>query len=526
MVTNDEILFTNDPPFIDHLEWEGLNQPYQIGKYEPLKTRLFPGFNNNIKVFRDDEYRIIGVLSGDFENPLELEPLQYETLSSYMPRPQRNINFSDIAGEYEIRFSYKKFNYSYGREGKGSFESDMNISYLRRKFSESVKLGWLTEWFLNGEKLDIGGTISYNLCKKYNRRIDKPDYPVLGHSHKLNYLDDDLSQSYYQQQSYSKGYIFVEFKDESGEDKCFTIQDVPDNYGPSWSQNVSIEYKNEWWMPSLEERIKINEIVSFLIGRQLISIGYTKYDKKGRTIEDYVNNPQISEGIHIRELCKKKFKMSPVNTIEGNRWANHLSVYFKQLIPNYLALRDELNFNEVLNRYWLSKAIPKEAEIIVLAAGLELLIKSWYKSKKSKTKGVYLPKKEFDNKLKIGLKLIENELDGILSLNPEFKDKIFNTVKNSFVMAPSQRNKNFFTEIGLNIGDIEEEAIIYRNKPVHGDILEDYDKMLKMTLAYLTLVNRTILKILGYENEYVDYFRAIEPIPIKDYVRHIDEPIK
>ena len=100
------------------------------------------------------------------------------------------------------------------------------------------------------------------------------------------------------------------------------------------------------------------------------------------------------------------------------------------------------------------------------------------------------------------------------------------TIKNSFVMAPSQRNKNFFTEIGLNIGDIEEEAIIYRNKPVHGDILEDYDKMLKMTLAYLTLVNRTILKILGYENEYVDYFRAIEPIPIKDYVRHIDEPIK
>ena len=66
-------------------------------------------------------------------------------------------------------------------------------------------------------------------------------------------MDDDLSQSYYQQQSYSKGYIFVEFKDESGEDKCFTIQEVPDNYNPSWSQNVSIEYKNEWWMPSPEE---------------------------------------------------------------------------------------------------------------------------------------------------------------------------------------------------------------------------------------------------------------------------------
>ncbi len=58
----------------------------------------------------------------------------------------------------------------------------------------------------------------------------------LGHSHKLNYLNNvRFSQHYYQQQSYSKGYLFVEFEDETGEDKCFTIQNVPNNYGPSWS---------------------------------------------------------------------------------------------------------------------------------------------------------------------------------------------------------------------------------------------------------------------------------------------------
>ncbi len=94
-----------------------------------------------------------------------------------MPRAKKLISFSSL-NEYEIKFSYKKFGYRYGKEGSGSNESDMNISYLRRKFSESAKLGWLTEWFLNGEKLSIGGTISYNLCKKYNRRIYEPDYPV------------------------------------------------------------------------------------------------------------------------------------------------------------------------------------------------------------------------------------------------------------------------------------------------------------------------------------------------------------
>ncbi|MGP8023861.1 MAG: hypothetical protein ACLQG5_06210 [Methanobacterium sp.] len=59
---------------------------------------------------------------------------------------------------------------------------------------------------------------------------------------------------------------------------------------------------------------------------------------------------------------------------------------FSDLIHEYFSLKDELNLNEVLKLYWLSKTLPIDAEIIVLAASLELLKKSWYKSSKSKAK--------------------------------------------------------------------------------------------------------------------------------------------
>lgn len=201
--------------------------------------------------------------------------------------------------------------------------------------------------------------------------MNKPEDPNLEHSSKLNVIFSDLSVNYSQENSESKGYLFVEFPDENGDDKYFTIQSVPDIYGPSWSKNISIEYKSKWWIPTHEERKKISEIVSFLIGRQLISIGYTKFNKKGKVIEDFVNSPKISEGIHLQELCKSKFYFSPVNTLEDETFHN-LRSYFKELIPKYFALRDDLNLNEVLGKYWLSKAIPNEAEIIILAASLEL----------------------------------------------------------------------------------------------------------------------------------------------------------
>lgn len=517
------IISTKDPPFLNHLEWEPLHHSYEIPRYENL-TKILPLGGKKIVVSRDEEYKIKGLLTGHLENSLPLTPLMKG--DTYMPIPRENIKITDFGAEYEIEYSIKLNHINSSPDGV-DFEAEMNISHLKRTFNQSEKLCWLTEWFLNGTDIAYDGSISNELEKKYTRIMNKPEDPNLEHSSKLDVIFSDLNVNYSQENSESKGYLFVEFRDENNADKYFTIQSVPDIYGPSWSKNISIEYKGKWWIPTPEERKKINEIVSFLIGRQLISIGYTKYNKKGKVIEDFVNSPQISEGIHLQELCKSKFYSSPVNTL-GDGTFHNLRIYFRELIPNYLALRDDLNLNEVLGKYWLSKAIPNEAEIIILSASLELLFNSWYNSKNSKSQGNFLSRKKFLEAFSEELDSIKNKLDNVNWQFPDFKKRFYNKIDNSNQMGFNASIHFFFKEIGLNIGEIEKKAIQCRNNPVHGHILKtnEVDELIKMTLAYRTLVNRTILKILGYKREYIDYYRAIDPIPVEEYIRHIDEPIQ
>lgn len=519
MVTNDDIGIAEESPFIDYLEWEWLQKEEKIGKHVPIRTRMLPQGSDFIEVFRDKEYNIRGKLTGIFENRDELVPLEHG-------KPYKDLKISDLIFKYDIRCSFNDCRYKidYGRNSR-KFESKMFIKHIKRTSDISSKLGCLTEWFLNGK--DIGdGVISHKLCKKYNRKINEPTYPNLGCSHKLHMYFLENAETFYQRSSDEKGYIFVEFQDDD-EEKYFTIQSVPDCYGPSWSKNISIEYRSDWWMPTPEERKKITEIVSFLMGRQLIKVGYSKYDTKGKIIENCAISPQISDGIHLEDLCKKNVISTPVNTIHGNQWMNNFGVYFKELIPSYFALSDELNLQEVLDKYWLSQALPIEAEIIVMAASLESLLNAWYKSKKSKSKRIYLTEEEFHGIISIYLDPIEKDLGNMeLKSFPDFKNRILRKIKNSYQMSVNESYDFFFKEIGLNIGEIEKMAIKYRNKPVHGGKFnkKEYEKLKKMTNAYRTLVNRCILKILNYNLEYIDYFMALDR-PIEEYVKHIDEPL-
>lgn len=528
VVTNDDIRFTNESPYIDNLEWEGLQKKYKIGKYGGIKSRFLPQGFKTMEVHRDENYKINGKLIGDIINREDMVPLEYNLQQPKHKQIYNIYKISDIVADYEMNCSVTNLIFRGSRNGD-KFEAKFAIDFVRRDFHNTSKTSWLTEWFLNGKNIPYGGSIHSKLLKKYEITMKEPSTPILAHSHELH-QDFLFGKSHkFCFESYNdKGYLFVEFKDKTGVDRYFTIQSVPDNYGPSWSENIAIEYKKEWWIPSPEERTQINEIVSFLIGRQLISVGYTEYDKKGLIIKDCVKTPQIAKGIHLQELCKDKYISSPVNTIEGNPWENNLSTYLKKIIPNYLSLRDELKLDDVLEKYWLSKSIPIEAEIIVLAASLETLFNAWYKSKKSKSKRKYISHKLFNRIIEKCLKSIEKNLNTIdFEDNPDFRDRILRKIQNSYQMGYNESVAFFFKEIDLKIGKIEEETIKYRNKPVHGNLNknEDTSELHKMTNAYRTLLNRSILKILGYEKHYIDYYTALEPVPIKEYVRHIDEPI-
>ena len=90
-------------------------------------------------------------------------------------------------------------------------------------------------------------------------------------------------------------------------------------------------------------------------------------------------------------------------------------------------MQGTLNLDEVLWGYWLADQLPLGADLPVLATSVEILMNPWYKSKKSKSKGTYMPKAEFDKLLKDEFKAIEAKLEGV-----EYGDRILSCMRNAF----------------------------------------------------------------------------------------------
>ena len=149
-----------------------------------------------------------------------------------------------------------------------------------------------------------------------------------------------------------------------------------------------------------------------------------------------------------------------------------------------------------------------------LATAIDLLQQIWFKSNKTLSHGKYLKDEQYNEILSKYLVSIDKDLSGCLE-----KDIILNKMKRANNYTLSDREKRFFEEIGLKIGEVENTILKERNKSIHGIIgKHDYDRLLALTYGAYALTNRIILKVLDYKGDYVDYsthgfpYRNIEEV--------------
>jgi hypothetical protein len=78
----------------------------------------------------------------------------------------------------------------------------------------------------------------------------------------------------------------------------------------------------------------------------------------------------------------------------------------------------------------------------------------------------------------------------------------------------------FFEELGLPVGAGEDAVVRSRNISAHGGKSDrPHQDLVMLGTGYRTLLNRVILKVLGFKGEYIDYSVIGHP------ARGIDEPI-
>ncbi|WP_054864551.1 hypothetical protein [Methanosarcina barkeri] len=315
------------------------------------------------------------------------------------------------------------------------------------------------------------------------------------------------------------------------DDIKFIIATVPSHFGPKWSRNICIEYRKEFGLiPDREKREAISEIVSFVLGTQLLNVGFTEYDNEGQTLA-YFAQPSWGKA-YSRSVCENiplsPFKLGIKSAIINEGKIEELMC---DLVPKYLNKRDKLGLKEALWRYWISRDNPLGTNLPVLSSSLELIMHNWFKSENSKSNGFWIPNGDFEDMIKESLSVAEKKIDEyienkIKSLEnsdsleaqeiEELKKTIMNNICHSNGMSISKQYLAFFKEIGLESGPVEKKAINARHAMAHGNKMDikEFEKMERCTRAYQTLFHRVFLKVLGYEGRHVD--RSVIGFPEKN----------
>lgn len=486
----------NSNEYLEHIEWEALNTPCEIDDVD--QSDNIPQKADKIRLWRNELYKLNASISGTSNISDRYKPIEDST-------PGKRIVPFVVKGyshhrtrEYELDQCYiGAINKKMPNEGMYKYEADLHVHGINIKSNNDLDIDWLTDWYLNGS-----GDILYprsterKTSNKYERKRDSIDEKT--GQYNGGYVE-----------AYSRDYALVQA------DKIkFLVTHVPKGIGPTWSDNIGIEYRKSFGeIPKEEERKCISEIISFIIGRHLILVGSTEYNVDGFPLRQIALSPWYSNAMHI---CQKP-DYAPIDLSFKDREWNKIERILGSIIPTYLKLREELNLTHALWRYWISKDSPIGANLPILAAGIEMIAQAWFLSKESKIKGVYMDKDKYDELLKDE---IENISDKLSKVNNG--EKMLNKIKNAYNLGSNDRLLLFINEIGLKIGAVEESAIKARNLMAHGYVPKDdreWDEMIQKTYVYDTLFNRVVLKILGYEGNYID--RSVVGWP----ERHIDSPM-
>ncbi|WP_292388653.1 hypothetical protein [Methanosarcina sp. UBA5] len=513
------------------LEWEVLQDPLIIEEIIP--NECIPKNSVRIVVDRTDSYQIRAVLTAIEERgPLTAETNTKCYTRLYETSPGEHIEPFDIEGrdQYGSKVELKKCyvtsrssQENYSENSKKVVTFNIIVYEINIDKNSDYDTSCLSEWYLNGPDKEV-------IFPRETLRLQKKDSDIIERKRvSVNItVDEAIRLSIQRSSEMGRDFALITLDDIK-----FIVARVPTQFGPKWSRNISIEYRKEFGsIPDREKREAISEIVSFVLGTQLLNVGFTEYDNEGQTLA-YFAQPSWGEA-YSRSVCEN-IPLSPFNLGIKSTIINEEKIeeLLCGLIPKYLNKRDKLGLKEALWRYWISRDNPLGTNLPVLSSALELIMNKWFKSENSKSNGLWIPNGDFNDIIKESLSVAEKKIDEyienkIKSLSPEnsnsleaqeieeLKKPIMNSICYSNGMSISKQYLAFFKEIGLESGPVEEKAINARHAMAHGNKMDikEFEKMERCTRAYQTLFHRVFLKVLGYEGRHID--RSVIGFPEKN----------
>lgn len=461
-------------------EWESITFPVTITNLKFENDSIAFPDDTVVQIWRKDDYRLAGRITGsNFYNQAS-ERVTYvgkghivknEHLIGFdskgnkwtilnclvlnLDRPTSSYNDNTQVQTADIRFDFIKFNSKVSKD---------SIHHPTQRF----------DWFLTS-KVDVlfDGSTYRKENPKTKARLSLDSY--------------DKTQS----PPYSISRDYTVLKPENGD--CL-IAKVPENYLKKNFNGVCFEFRGKRISSVTQSFVEdLKNIISFLLGSKLYYIGHTIISKSA-VIECYLTSPRLNRNLRGGQ--------PPIPSNYQYQWSN-FGYLINLLFPRYISLEKDLQLNHAISRYWTAQHSSIGLNLPILASAFEIMAAN-YLNKTGNYADTYISENAFKELLGGEFEVIKAKILAVKDGNI-----IINKILSSFRKGPNEKMRKFFMLLNLELGKEEKEALNLRNKMAHSardysDEDRAYDD-LNLSHVYEMLFNRTLLKLLGYEDFYCDY---------------------
>lgn len=471
---------------LDSLLWESIPfENFIIGGHVSIVQEnlddVFWDDVDELCVSRDDEYNIsiscVRYLNQCKERKQKPAVQKQEVaLGSTMPEGRLELKIFD---DYTVTFAPM---YCTGYTSKLDKTEYRLFCYHIEGRSAKREPSVLKEWILNGSESGL------SLCgnSMFEYRVEGS---VFG-----KYGDISFPQKESLEEVCCGSFIHIKFKDTA-----FDVHFVGDNYGPSWSTNLSISYLKKYGrIPNEEERNQIRDYLSFFIGKRLIYIGETSFDEVGNEIGFVMEYPR-TYGFDIKKLCVNEPRPPIKNDFPSRQ--NYFDVVQNYINP-FSELYEKLDFKSLFSAYWYAREIVRPMDLPILSGALENIKRKWYEKVELNPDTVLMDKRDFSKRIKLIKELVPTQFEGT-----GYTERMKRSIEGMNRMTVNEQLTHFFKGLNMTIGDAEKKALRARNFSAHGSFGDntDYQEQYMISQVYECILVRVILKLLKYDGKYIDY---------------------
>jgi len=434
---------------IPHLEWETIDSPLIVNNIEFDKLKYNISDDTVLKVWRNDEFGLEARLEGFTNDPSTFKKDQLlddgniiigDTITGISTHGSRIILSKCIITTWTTKSFYA--------EEKGYvFEAIVHLDSCDIIYNiPNPEVGSVhhLDWFICSRKADL----DFRKVTLRKRNSSKPKI-------RLGIDEEDPAADPLSGSSSSCDYFQMEIRGA----RCI-IAKVPSHYLPLNLKGICFEIRDQANNIITEHDKKdLRNLLEFLLGTELVPIGYSELNN-GELIRAFLDTPY---GGSIKTTCRNAM---PVLTFNRQyEWGN-IEWLTRTLFPKYQELKNPLQIDQVLSRFFIAMQTPLGANLPILANAIEILAGRYLKMT-DKLNIEYLPDDEFSL-------LIEDEIESLRSKMQHIEgyEVMLNKIKSVYKRNPAEKILSFFNYAGIQVGRTEKKAIALRNKMTHS--VRDY----------------------------------------------------